>query len=221
MRDFPAYQVIDLAKWPRREHFAYYRDQIRCGYSLTSRMDVSEMLAYSRRSGRRFYGCFLYAVSRTVNSMASMRMMIPPEGGAGVWENVHPSFTIFHEDDHTFSDLWMEYSEDFDAFYREFVRVAEVYGKNHGIKARTGQPANFFCASCAPWIDFDGYSTWVAGSDEPALFPIITCGKYVEEPGGATRMPVNLTISHAAADGWHVGVFFSRLGGNFAAFRER
>lgn len=220
MATFPAYRKIDMETWPRREHFAYYRTEVRCGYSLTQRMDVTGMLAYAHRTGRRFYGCFLYAVSRTVNSMDAMKMMIPPEGGAGIWEMVNPSFTIFHEDDHTFSDVWMEDQENFEDFYREFVRVTETYGRNHGIKARPDQPANFFCASSAPWIDFDGYATWLAGGEEPSLFPIVTSGRYEKENGKVT-MPVNLSISHAAADGWHAGEFFRILKENFDVFSRR
>ena len=36
-QNYPAYRAIRMDTWPRREHFAYYRRQIRCGYSLTVR----------------------------------------------------------------------------------------------------------------------------------------------------------------------------------------
>lgn len=34
-QSYPAYRAIHMDTWARREHFAYYRHQIRCGYSLT------------------------------------------------------------------------------------------------------------------------------------------------------------------------------------------
>lgn len=44
----------------------------------------------------------------------------------------------------------------------------------------------------------------------PNLFPIVTFGKYVEEDG-RRKLSAALTISHAAADGYHASMFFERL----------
>lgn len=211
----PAYRTIELETWPRREHFRYYREAVVCGYSLTSRVDVTETLAYARRTGRRFYGCFLFALSQAVNGMDEMKLMLTPDGAPGIWEVVHPSFTVFHEDDKTFSDLWTAYDPDFPVFYEEFARVLAQYGDCHGIKGRPGQPANFFCASCVPWMDYTGYATHTAGA--PALFPIFTFGRYTQT-GNRFTLPVTLTIGHAAADGYHASLLFRRLEESLRAF---
>ena len=47
---------------------------------------------------------------------------------------LHPNYTVFHEDDHTFSDLWTVHDEDFAAFYQAFLADVAQYGGNHGIK---------------------------------------------------------------------------------------
>ena len=73
----PAYEKIDMEHWPRREHFTYYRNSLKCGYSLTAKIDVTKILQFARSHKKRFFGCFLYAVSKTVNMMDSMRMMRP------------------------------------------------------------------------------------------------------------------------------------------------
>ena len=206
--EFPAYRKLDMETWPRREHFAYYRKILPCGYSLTSRLDVTELLRCAKDRDLRFVVCFLYAATRTVNETEEMRMMTDPEGNPGIWETVHPNFTVFHQDDKTFSDLWTEYRPEFADFYREWERVTAVYGDNHGVKGRPGQPANFFCISCVPWLDYTGYSTHTPG--EPALFPIITFGKYSEAAGRLT-LPATVTIAHAAADGYHTAQLFRRI----------
>lgn len=213
-QQLPAYRTIDMANWPRREHFQYYRTTVKCSYSLTARMDVTKVLAYAHKTGRRFYGCFLYGAAKTVNQMDAMRMMVSPEGTPGIWEVSHPNFTIFHKDDETFSDLWTKYHENFEDFYQGYEDALEHYGNCHGIKARPGQPANFFCISCVPWLDYEAYSTYSAGG--PNLFPIITFGKYTEKKGGVT-LPVTVTISHAAADGYHTSLFFQKLQENLKA----
>ena len=213
----PAYRKINMETWPRREHFQYYRNTVVCGYSLTARVDVTEALDFARRAEKRFYGCLLYAAARSVNEMDEMRMMVTPEGEPGIWDVVHPNFTVFHEGDKTFTDLWTEYVPDFPSFYQGFAQVLEEYGDCHGIKGRPGQPGNFFCASCVPWLDYTGYATHSAGA--PALFPILTFGRFTSENGRYT-LPVTLTISHAAADGYHASQLFQKLEENFRIFRE-
>lgn len=213
----PGYRLIDQSTWPRREHFAYYRTKLKCGYSLTGRVDVTELVERAEELGLRKYGCFLYVISRTVNEMDAMKMMVTPEGEPGIWDEVHPNFTVFHRDDETFSDLWTPYHREFAVFYREFQNTLEQFGDCHGVKGRPGQPANFFCTSCVPWMDYTGYATHSEGA--PALFPIVTFGKYTRSEGRYT-MPVTVTISHASADGYHTSMFFKALQKNLERFPE-
>lgn len=216
-QQMPKYRKIDMETWPRREHFEYYRNTLQCGYSLTARIDVTNVLRYAKEKSVRIYGCFIFAAARTVNSMDCMRMMVPSEGGAGVWEVSHPSFTIFHKDDETFSDIWTEYMPKFTDFYENYEKVIEKFGEHHGIKARSDQPANFFCISCSPWLEHTGYSTYAVG--EPALFPIILFGKYTKSEERYS-LPVTVTISHAAADGYHTSMFFKKLQENLDNFSD-
>lgn len=213
----PGYRLIDQSTWPRREHFSYYRTRLKCGYSLTGRVDVTELVQCAQERGLRKYGCFLYVISKTVNEMESMKMMVTAEGAPGIWDEVHPNFTVFHQDDETFSDLWTEYDPEFEGFYRGFEKTLEQYGSCHGVKGRPEQPANFFCTSCVPWMDYTGYATHSQG--EPAMFPIVTFGKYTWQDGRC-GMPVTVTISHAAADGYHTSMFFQKLQKNVEQFPE-
>ncbi len=214
-KNFPPYQKLDMDRWPRREHYYYYRQKLQCGYTVTVRLDVTETLAFSRREGLRFYGCFLYAAAKTVNETEEMRLMVGPDGVPGLWETVHVNFTVFHQEDKTFSNLWTEYRPDFREFYQDFETVVTTYGDCRGVEGRPGKPANFFCISAVPWLDYTGYSADVPG--EHALFPVIAYGKYREEAGRYT-LPLSMTISHAAADGYHTAMFFRSLQENLDAF---
>ena len=200
---------IDLSPWPRREHFHYYRNILPCGYSVTVQLDLTRFQAMLRDQGLKFYPSFIWCVSHTILSHPAFRMGVDQEGNPGTHDVLHPNYTIFHPDDHTFSDLWTEHSEDFSQFYRNFQADQAAYGDNHGIKAKPGQPANFYCISCAPWLDFTGYASTVSGG-QPNLFPVITCGQMVRE-GDKVRMAMAINISHAAADGWHTAQFVRDL----------
>lgn len=200
---------IDLATWPRREHFHYYRNILPCGYSVTVRLDVTRFTAMLAEKGLKFYPSFIWCVSHNILSHPAFRMGVDQEGNPGTHDVMHPNYTVFHEDDHTFSDLWSEHDEDFARFYQRFLEDVAAYGDNRGIKARPGQPGNFYCISCVPWLDFTGYSAVVPGG-QPNIFPVITYGKATEEAGKVT-LPMAINISHAAADGWHTAEFVNDL----------
>ena len=202
------YKLIDLERWPRREHFQYYREKLKCGYSLTGRVDVTALIKYAREKELKKFPCFMYVICRSVNELDEMKMMVTPEGMPGIWEEVHPNFTVFHPEDETFTDLWMEYYPSLPEFYHSFQETIARFGNCRGIKGRPGQPPNFFCVSCVPWMDYTGYASHSVG--EPALFPIVTFGKYTLSEGRYT-MPVTVTISHAAADGYHTCKLFQKL----------
>lgn len=195
-----AYTLIDRRTWPRTTHFDYFRKALRCGYALTKPVDVTAAVEYAHRTGRSFYACTIWAISRTVNSMDEMRMMVDTDGNPGIWEISNPSFTILHEDDHTFSDLWMEYVPEFEAFYEAYENALRMYGNHKGVKAREGQPPNFFCISSVPWLDYTAYDTYTVDGD-PHLFPIVTTGMYQKyKVEVSTEFPENTVIKESLAE---------------------
>lgn len=177
---------------------------------MTVLIDVKKLLDFCHESGHKFYPSLIYLVTKVLNQMENFRMFQDAEGNLCVWDQVVPNYTIFHEDDKTFSDCWTEYSDDFEVFYREITKDMEEGQKKKGIKAKAGQPANFYCISCVPWAAFTAFGSRTLGSTEPAYFPIITMGKY-EKSGEKILMPVNMMIAHAVADGYHAGMFFQKL----------
>ncbi len=205
----PRYRLIEEDKWPRKEHFHYYQEQIPCSHSMTVKVDITECLSLAHRKNQHFAALFMYAVCRTVNELDCMKMMTGEDGSPGIWKVTNPVFTVFHSDDHTFSDLWMDYLDNPLSFCKEYDRVIHAFGDRKGIKGRPGQPDNFFCFSCTPWTAFASYSCQAAGRIPP-LFPIIDCGRY-EQTDTGYQMPVSLTVSHAAMDGYHISLFFDRL----------
>lgn len=206
MSDF---RVVDIENWARKEHYKYYTEKLKIEFNMTANIDVKELLEFCHTGGYKFYPAFICCVTRAMNRLENFRMFRNSDGTLCVWDKVVPNYTIFHEDDHTFSDCWSEHSDDFDEFYQNIVSDMEHYKDVKGIKVKSDQPANFYCVSCAPWTAFTGYGSRVTNG-EPAFFPIITAGKY-EHAGDKINMPVNITIAHAVADGYHVGLFFDCL----------
>ena len=199
----------DIESWARKEHYLYYTEKLKIEFNLTANIEVEELLDVCHTYGYRFYPAIIYFVTRVLNGTENFRMFRDQAGDLCVWDKIVPNYTIFHKDDCTFSDCWTDYSEDFQVFYQHITQDMQICSDKKGIKAKPGQPANFYCISCAPWTAFTGYGSRVAGG-EPAFFPIVTIGKYGAS-GDHMLMPVNLMVAHAVADGYHAGLFFQNL----------
>lgn len=204
------YKEINLETWGRSSHWNYYRNILKAAICMTKRIDVTLLYDYCKRTGKKFSPVFLYTVCKTVNSLEFMRMFTLENGNPAVWDRVHPNFTIFHEDDKTFSDLWIEYVPDLEKFLNIYEETIRTYKDRHGIKIRDNQPPNFFCISGVPWLDYDSVSTYSAGDRGPALFPILNYGRF-EEVDGRRTMPFSINIAHASMDGYHISVFYEEL----------
>ena len=187
--------------WERAEHYRYYQTTVFTRYNLNAEIDITETERMRRQMGLKFYPIFLWMVMHTVNNWKEMRMTTDKDGNPGCWDVCCPVYPVFHEDDHTFSDLWTEWNPDFSAFYRAVTEDMHTYGYVHGIKARDNQPMNFTPVSLEPWLSFTGHGSDTFTAPQ-MLFPIIVGGRYFERDG-RILLPVSISCNHAAADGWH------------------
>ncbi len=162
-----------------------------------------------REKDLKFFPVFLYAILRAVNQNQEFRMSFDADGRLGYWNQLLPSYTIFHDDDKTFSDVWSEWNEDFPVFYKTVVADMNRYKDVKGIKARSGRPANFCSVSALPWLSFTGFSQ---DTYEPSdlLFPLIRFGKYFDEPD-KTLIPFAVFVNHAVADGYHTSKLINNI----------
>ncbi len=207
----PEFHEIDLAKWERKEYFDYYYNNIKCKYTLNYNLDITELLIRSKEYKLRFFPTFLYTIMRAVNQNKEFRMSFNEEGKLGYWNYVLPSYTIFHEEDKTFSDIWSEYDEPFLGFYNNIVTDMENYKNVRGIKARPGRPLNFCSVSSVPWLSFTGFSQDTY-SESKLLFPLIRFGKYFIE-GDKSLLPFAVFVNHAVADGYHTSKLINDIQG--------
>lgn len=60
----------------------------------------------------------LFVIMKAVNQNKEFRMSFNEKGELGYWDKVVPCYTLFHNENKTFTDIWSEYDEDFNIFYR-------------------------------------------------------------------------------------------------------
>ena len=196
------FHIIDPSTWERKVYFDYYYSKIKSKYNLNANLDITHLLAAQKARGLRFFPMMLYVIMKAVNQNKEFRMAFDSEGRLGYWDEVVPCYTLFHPETNTFTDIWSEWHDDFDAFYRTVVEDMERYRHVTGIiKARPGQPPNYCPVSCLPWLSFTSFAQDTYAESQ-LLFPLIKFGKYFETDGH-TQIPVSVFVSHAVADGYH------------------
>ena len=61
-------EVVDLAAWPRREHFRFFSGLGFPFYNVTTSLDVTRLHAYVRARGLSFYHALIYATLSVMNA---------------------------------------------------------------------------------------------------------------------------------------------------------
>ncbi len=193
---------IDVATWPRAEHFEHYRTAVPCTYAITVEIDVTALTSALRLSGRKTYAAQVWALAVVVNRHAEFRLALDAEGSPATWPVLHPSFTVFNPARETFASVWTPFERDFATFSS---RMGELLAEHRHATSMFPQgepPADSFDISSLPWASFTAFDLHIASGWDHFL-PIFTLGRYVERDG-RSLLPLAVQMHHAAADGFHV-----------------
>ena len=204
------FTTVNLAELPRGEVFYYFSKMAPTGYSITTEIDITKLLAVLRASGLKFFPAYLWLVTKTLNEQPEFRMALK-DGTLGYYNTLTPLYAAFHDDTKTFSLMWTEFDDCFSAFYNTYLQDKNAYSETRGILAKPGQvpPPNAYTVSCVPWISFKHFAVHSYEKSD-YFFPSVEAGKYYEKDE-RTILPLSLTCHHAAADGWHVHLFLETL----------
>ncbi|MFC6260197.1 chloramphenicol acetyltransferase [Levilactobacillus fujinensis] len=199
---------IDLTTWSRREYFYYFTKMMPTGFTVNVDLDITATQDWLRKHDYKFNPTYLYLVSKVMARFPEFR--IGRENDQLVrYEVLHPSYTIFHEDDHTISNLWTAYDPDFATFYQNYLDDISTYGNQHTPAPKQSQSANLYMIGSLPWTNFTSYVP-LPFTPLQTFFPIIQAGKFTEHADNWT-MPLSVTIHHAVADGYHVSQLLAMI----------
>lgn len=206
-----AFTEIDMKTWPRAAEFRFFSQHAATELSVTAEVDVSRVLDVCHGKGVKFTPAFLWIVTSQINREPAFRMGMK-DGKLGFHDELHPVFPLFHEDDKSLSNLWIQYDPDFVAFNKDYQWILETYGQEHRFFARRDKmmPENHFVVSYMPWLKFTNFSSHNL-SDKPRYVPNVEWGKYTAGADGKITMPLSITVHHAVADGWHIAQFYKNV----------
>ena len=126
-----------------------------------------------------------------------------------MFDTMLASYTIFHQDTKTFSNLWTEYYCKYEDFCKAYEDDMLKYANQSGLFVTANVLKNNFPVSMIPWTSFEGFNLNLQKSYD-FLQPIFTMGKYYKE-NDKILLPLAIQVHHAVCDGFHICRFVNEL----------
>lgn len=210
------FEKIDIDSWQRKPYFDLYFNQMKCTYSVTVNMDITGVIRFKEAEGVKLYPLLISALARSVNNHKEFRTAMDSCGNIGIWDVLHPCYTIFHKETETFSNIWTEWNGNFETFLKSWSNDIERFGNCFSLHAKLETPENAFPVSSIPWTTFTGFNLNIT-SDGKYLLPIFTFGRYFEVDG-KILIPLSIQVHHAVCDGFHVSRLIKEIQQTFDSF---
>lgn len=204
------YKVIDKETYYRKGVFRHFMQDCKCSTSITARIDVTELVRYSKKNSTKFYINFLYILSKVLNSRDDYKM-------AYLWQTeelicydvINPIQYVFHEDTETCTPVYTTYCEDYNVFYEKALLDVERAKETREYGLDSANHPNWFDASYISWLSYNSLNIELPDG-YPYFLPIVNWGIYREE-NGRLMMPVSVRLNHAVADGFLIANVFRLL----------
>jgi len=196
-------KYIDIDNWARKDHYRFFRAMAHPHFGLTANVDITRFYRFVKEQNLSFFQAFLYVLTRAVNEIPEFRYRIR---GEQVIEHevVHPSFTLMTTEN-VFRFCETKFNADFRTFLDYTAQRMEQDKDTVYIEDDSEQDYLIYVTSL-PWVSFTGVSHPMHDNPNDSV-PRFAWGKYFEE-GDKLKMPLNVQVHHALADGVHVGQLY-------------
>lgn len=192
-------KIIDIEIWKRKipyENFIKYTNPI---FSLSTRLDVTELYDSCKRRGTSFFTDFTFIAATCLNSIEEFRLRIK-DGKVVLYDGISPSYIVMSEDG-VIVTCRTEICGDYAGFYRNARRDAEQAKSGTKVKPFNDGNNDVYFISCMPWTDLTSVSNPYDLKDaETSSIPRLTWGKFTEE-NGRKKMTMDIAAHHALIDG--------------------
>lgn len=203
------FKRIDLNTWPRKPYFDNFYTHTPCTYSLTTNIDITEILHYKQEQHCKLYPLLIYILTKAVNQHPEFRTTFNHNQELGIWDYLIPSYTIFHKDTETFSSIYTTYTESLSEFIKNYNQDLELYASQHQPLAKANPPDNILFISAIPWTNFTSFNLNLDYGSK-FLLPILTLGKYFQQEQ-KYYLPLAIQAHHAVCDGFHTSKLISTI----------
>jgi chloramphenicol O-acetyltransferase type A len=198
---------VDLATWARADQFRFFRGYAKPHYAVTSRIDVSRLMARRAEGTLPVYRTCLWAIGAGIHAVPELTMRF--RGDRVVrHDRVALSATVPLADGN-FRYCYLPFHADRAVFDAEAARIIAEVARGGDLNANSGERDDVAYLSCMPWLDYTAINNALPHADD--CIPRVSWGKIVPEAEGRHRMAMTIEVHHALVDGRQVGAFFAAV----------
>lgn len=214
------YKVIDTKNWIRNVQFEWFNSFDNPCFGFDVKIDVTEIVNYSKETKTKFFTNFFYVVMRANNECEPMRLRYI-DGEVRLYDVINPDFTI-KTIDGCFNNACFDYTSNYEKFYKECRTLIEQNCEkmNHEKSYNDATRYDKIYCSCLTTIDVVGMIHPIKYADKNSTsVPRIFWSKYLEE-NGKYFLVLNTTVSHALMDGEQLSAYFNLVRKYSKEFRD-
>ena len=203
-------KIIDVETWNRKAHFNCFSKYTNPVFSMSVRLDVSKLLAYSKRTDTSFFTNFVFVVTKCLNELEEFRIRLK-NGKVVVYDKIRPSYIVMNKEGVIVTcntDAPLSYPTFYKAMREDVADAEKVVDRQ---EFNETDDNDLFYMSCMPWVDFTTMTNPYNYVDEDnTSIPRLAWGKYVKE-GDAYKMTLDISAHHALMDGYPLTQAFVKI----------
>jgi chloramphenicol O-acetyltransferase type A len=196
---------VDLATWPRAAQFRFFRTYDRPHYAVTSRLDVTAVMA-RKATGLSPYRACLHAIGVGIHAVPELCMRFRGENVVR-HDMITLSLTVPTQAG-SFGYAYVPFVADFTSFDLQAKALIDRTAAGADLAPNDGERDDLAYLSCMPWLDYTAINNALPGPQD--CIPRVTWGRIVDH-GGRFDMAMTLEVHHALVDGAQVGAYFAAV----------
>ncbi|MEM1360847.1 MAG: CatA-like O-acetyltransferase [Pseudomonadota bacterium] len=210
-----AYKLVNLAEWPRAGLFDLFRDYQKPHYAITSRLDISALIArHGRDKSFSTYRACLYAIGTAIHAVPELKMRFRGDE-VRQYDHVRLSVTVPNKRG-SYNYAYLSFEPDYPTFDKATDTILKEVAEQSELGANDGVQDDLVFCSCVPWIDYTSISNVIARQDDS--IPRVNWGRFSEKPGGDWDMAMTLEVHHALVDGAQVAAYLEAVQETLSSF---
>jgi chloramphenicol O-acetyltransferase type A len=198
---------VDLDTWPRADQFRFFRAYDKPHYAVTSRVDVTHVLAQRAAAGISSYRACLYAIGAGIHAVPELCMRFRGDEVTR-YDRIEMSMTVPLADGN-FRYAYVPFDPDFNRFERQAAAIIADVTAGGSLNANTGQRDDLAYLSCMPWLDYSSINNALPHAQD--CIPRVSWGKFVKGTDGRWSMAMTIEVHHALVDGRQIGDYFAAV----------
>ena len=205
-------EKVDINNWKRKEQYLFFKKYQNPYLSITSILNVDNIVNYSKVNKVSFYGLLMFLCLKTINEINEFKYSIEDDG-VYKYEKINATFSVIDINNNLNFSRTVGFNN-FNNFMKDFLK-AKNDAENH-VNSYQKNELNKCYFTCMPWIRITSFTNPIFKIDSITR---ICWGKYFID-NGQYLIDLSIQVNHALMDGYHIGLFYNTLQENINKFNE-